>query len=140
MTYMRDVRGPLIPVQQFLESMYLVSMLWMWNGDVIEKKLFFFLKPFNSLNESIKTKRSRAFSVHLGKTFDSKVPKFFNLLDQPTLQEIKFNIQDKNYVIDYNNDKENSDRFLVSFIEVIDQGLISHYTYHKLAAIQHELP
>ncbi|RIB18223.1 hypothetical protein C2G38_2185215 [Gigaspora rosea] len=82
-----------------------------------KKKLSLSLKPFNSLSESMKTKRSRAFSVHLGKTFDSKVPKFFNLLDQPTLQEIKFNIQDKNYVIDYNNDKENSDKSLVPFME-----------------------
>ncbi|CAG8609754.1 11408_t:CDS:2, partial [Racocetra fulgida] len=37
------------------------------------------------------------------------------------------------------NDKENSDRSLVPFMEVIDQGLISHHAYRKLAAIQHEL-
>ncbi|RIB30076.1 hypothetical protein C2G38_2153677 [Gigaspora rosea] len=99
------------------------------------------LKPFNSLSESMKTKRSRAFSVHLGNTFGHEVPKFFNLLDQPTLQEIKFNVQDKNYVINYNNDdKENSERSHVPFMEAIDRGPISHHAYRKLAAIQHELP
>ncbi|CAG8821696.1 7756_t:CDS:1, partial [Cetraspora pellucida] len=101
------------------------------------------LKLFNSLSESMKTKRSHAFSIHLGEVFDTQVPKFFNLLDQPVLQEVKFNIQDKNFIIDYNDDyKENSDsnRSLVSFLEVIDQGPISHYAYRKLAKIQHELP
>ncbi|CAG8792542.1 3637_t:CDS:2, partial [Gigaspora margarita] len=99
------------------------------------------LKLFNSLSESMKTKRSRAFSIHLGKTFDNEVPKFFNSFDRPILQEIKFNIQNKDYVIDYkNNDKENRDRLLDPFIEVIDCGPISHHAYRKLAAIQPELP
>ncbi|RIB25583.1 hypothetical protein C2G38_2165585 [Gigaspora rosea] len=67
--------------------------------------------------------------------------KFFNSLDKPDLQEIKFNIQDKNYVIDYNKyDKKNNDRSLDPFLEVIDRGPISHHAYHKLAAIQPELP
>ncbi|RIB20647.1 hypothetical protein C2G38_2035060 [Gigaspora rosea] len=78
-----------------------------------------------------------------GEVFDNQVPKFFNLLDQPVLQEVKFNVQDKNFVIDYNDDyKENSDsnRSLVPFLKVIDQGPISHHTYRKLAKIQPELP
>ncbi|RIB00569.1 hypothetical protein C2G38_2233817 [Gigaspora rosea] len=90
-------------------------MSWMWTKSVIEKKD--------------------------SKTFDYEVPKFFNSLDKPDLQEIKFNIQDKNYVIDYNKyDKENNDRSLDPFLEVIDRGPISHYAYRKLAAIQPELP
>ncbi|RIB08006.1 hypothetical protein C2G38_2212765 [Gigaspora rosea] len=52
------------------------------------------------------------------KTFDSEVPKFFNSHDRPTLQEIKFNVQNKDYIIDYKNyDKENRDRILDPFIE-----------------------
>ncbi|RIB29089.1 hypothetical protein C2G38_2156340 [Gigaspora rosea] len=99
------------------------------------------LKPFNSLSESIKMKRSCAFSVHLDNAFGHEVLKIFNLLDQPTLQEIKFNVQDKNYATDYNNDdKENSERSLVPFMEAIDREPISHHAYRKLAAIQHELP
>ncbi|CAG8727587.1 10784_t:CDS:1, partial [Racocetra fulgida] len=38
------------------------------------------------------------------------------------------------------NVKENSDRSLVPFMKVIDQGPISYHAYRKLAAIQHELP
>ncbi|CAG8819529.1 15495_t:CDS:2, partial [Cetraspora pellucida] len=100
------------------------------------------LKPFNSLSESMKTKRSCAFFIHLGEVFDNQVPKFFNLLDQPVLQEVKFNIQDKNFVIDYNDDyKENSDsiRFLVLFLEVIDQDPISHHAYHTGTRINQEM-
>ncbi|CAG8641966.1 27921_t:CDS:2 [Dentiscutata erythropus] len=98
-------------------------------------------KPFNELSESMKTKRSCAFSLYMGKSFDYEVPKFFNSLDNPNLQEIKFNIQDKNYVINYNKyDKENDDRSLDPFLKVIDQGPISHHAYRKLAVIQPELP
>ncbi|CAG8769713.1 1627_t:CDS:2, partial [Cetraspora pellucida] len=35
-----------------------------------KKKLPLSLKPFNSLSESMKIKKSRAFSIHLGKSFD----------------------------------------------------------------------
>ncbi|CAG8840788.1 39077_t:CDS:2, partial [Gigaspora margarita] len=72
------------------------------------------LKLFNSLSESMKTKRSRAFSIHLGKTFN----------------KIKFNVQ---YIINYkNNDKENRDRLLDPFMEVIDHGPISHHAYYTV--------
>ncbi|RIB19203.1 hypothetical protein C2G38_2182532 [Gigaspora rosea] len=83
---------------------------------------------------------SRTFFIHLAKTFNCEVPKFFNSLDHPTLQEIKFNVQDKNYVINYNDNKENRERSLVQFMEIIDWEPISHHAYRKLATIQHELP
>ncbi|CAG8846842.1 12506_t:CDS:2, partial [Gigaspora margarita] len=65
------------------------------------------------------------------KTFNSEVPKFFNSFDQPILQEIKFNVKNKDYIIDYkNDDKENRNRLLDPFMEVIDCGPISHHAYH----------
>ncbi|CAG8665486.1 217_t:CDS:2 [Cetraspora pellucida] len=70
--------------------------------------------------------------LKVSEVFDNQVSKFFNLLDQLVLQEVKFNVQDKNFVIDYNDDyKENSDnnRFLVLFLKVIEQGPISYHAY-----------
>lgn len=95
------------------------------------------LKPFNTLSDSMKTKRSRAFSLQIGKDFDNEVSNFYNLLDQPVLQEVKFNVQDKKYVVNYHSEE---DGYLDPFIKVIDQGSISQNAYRKLAAIQPELP
>ncbi|CAG8790491.1 30613_t:CDS:2 [Gigaspora margarita] len=75
-------------------------------------------RPFNTLSESMKTKRSRAFSVQLDKAFKNKVPNFFNSVDRPVLQEIRFCVQDKDYLANYNKEKTSS---FDAFIKVIDQ-------------------
>ncbi|RIB17717.1 hypothetical protein C2G38_2186582 [Gigaspora rosea] len=102
-----------------------------------EKRLRF-LKPFSMLSESMKTKRSRAFSLHLGKTFENESFKFYNPNDQPILQEICFNIQDKNYLVNYCKEKE--DQYINAFVKVIDQNLISRDAYRELSALEPDLP
>ncbi|CAG8848403.1 18971_t:CDS:2, partial [Gigaspora margarita] len=94
-------------------------------------------RPFNTLSKSMKTKRSRAFSVQLDKAFKNEVSNFFNPIDRPVLQEIRFCVQDKDYLANYNKKKTSS---FDAFIKVIDQGPISQDAYRKLAALQPELP
>jgi len=94
-------------------------------------------RPFNTLSESMRTKRSRAFSVQLDKAFKNEVPNFFNSVDRPVLQEIRFCVQDKDYLANYNKEKPSS---FDAFVKVIDQGPISRDAYRKLAALQPELP
>ena len=98
-------------------------------------------KPFNTLSESMKTKWSRAFSMRMDVTFKNEIPNFYDLSDQPVLQEIRFNVQNKNYLADYrdkNEEKEN--QRIDAFTKVIDQGPISREAYRNLAALQPELP
>ncbi|CAG8821881.1 42138_t:CDS:2, partial [Gigaspora margarita] len=73
------------------------------------------LKSFSMLSESMKTKHSHAFSLHLGKTFENESFKFYNPNDQPILQEIRFNVQDKNYLVDYC--KEKGDQCINAFVK-----------------------
>ncbi|RIB02903.1 hypothetical protein C2G38_2049701 [Gigaspora rosea] len=96
------------------------------------------LKPFSMLSESIKTKNSRAFSLHLGKTFENESFKFYNPNDQPILQEIRFNVQDKNYLVNYC--KEKVGQYINAFVKVIDQNLISRDAYRELSALEPDLP
>ncbi|CAG8836265.1 29190_t:CDS:2, partial [Gigaspora margarita] len=70
-------------------------------------------RPFNTLSESMKTKRFRAFSVQLDKAFKNEVPNFFNPKKTSSFD---------------------------AFVKVIDQGPISRDAYRKLAALQPELP
>ncbi|CAG8730022.1 29046_t:CDS:1, partial [Racocetra persica] len=44
--------------------------------------------------------------------------KFYNSDDHPVLQEIRFNVQGKNYLVDYC--KENEDQYINAFVKVID--------------------
>ncbi|RIB20680.1 hypothetical protein C2G38_2303217 [Gigaspora rosea] len=94
-------------------------------------------RPFNTLSESMKTNRSRAFSVQLDKAFKNEVPNFFNSVARPVLQEIQFCVQDKDYLAKYNKEKTSS---FDAFVKVIDQGPISQDAYRKLAVLQPELP
>src|SRR6266487_3311324 len=74
-------------------------------------------------------------------TFKNEIPNFYDLSDQPVLQEIRFNVQNKNYLADYrdkNEEKEN--QRIDAFTKVIDQGPISREAYRNLAALQPELP
>ncbi|GBC44604.2 hypothetical protein GLOIN_2v1778530 [Rhizophagus irregularis DAOM 181602=DAOM 197198] len=67
-------------------------------------------KPFNMLSESMKTKRSRSFSIHMDTIFQNETLNFYNSSNQPVLQEIRFNVQNKNYLANYcdkNEEKEN---------------------------------
>uniref|UniRef100_U9T615 Uncharacterized protein n=1 Tax=Rhizophagus irregularis (strain DAOM 181602 / DAOM 197198 / MUCL 43194) TaxID=747089 RepID=U9T615_RHIID len=58
-------------------------------------------KPFNMLSESMKTKRSRSFSIHMDTIFQNETLNFYNSSNQPVLQEIRFNVQNKNYLANY---------------------------------------
>ncbi|CAG8855241.1 23482_t:CDS:2, partial [Gigaspora margarita] len=69
---------------------------------------------FNTLSESMKTKRSCAFSVQLDKAF-----------------------KNEDYLANYNKEKTSS---FDAFVKVIDQGPISQDAYRKLATLQPELP
>ncbi|CAG8681492.1 8224_t:CDS:2, partial [Racocetra fulgida] len=95
-------------------------------------------RPFNTLSESMKTKCSRAFSIQLGEAFKNEIPNFFNSIDQPVLQEVRFHVQDKDYLANYHN-KEKTNSF-DTFVKVIDQDQISRNAYQKLAVLQPELP
>ncbi|CAG8815210.1 527_t:CDS:1, partial [Racocetra fulgida] len=95
-------------------------------------------RPFNTLSESMKIKRSHAFSIQLGEAFKNEIPNFFNSIDRPVLQEVRFHVQDKDYLANYHN-KEKTNSF-DAFVKVIDQGQISRDAYRKLAALQPELP
>src|SRR3954447_19996447 len=89
----------------------------------------------------MKTKRSRAFSIQVDRAFKNEVSNFYNSIDQPVLQEIRFNVQDKNFFVDYNDkNEEKENQRIDAFTKVIDQGPISRDAYRNLAALQPELP
>lgn len=89
----------------------------------------------------MKTKRSRAFSIQVNKDFRDEVSNFYNSVDQPVLQEIRFNVQDRNYLVDYyDKDEEKENQLVDAFTKVVDQGPISRDAYRNLAALQPELP
>ncbi|RIB14849.1 hypothetical protein C2G38_2193924 [Gigaspora rosea] len=91
------------------------------------------LKSFNLLSESMKTKHSRAFSMQVDKIFESEALNFYNQIDQPVLQEVRFNVQSKNYsAICYNEKEQNID----AFVNVINKGLISRDAYRDLTALE----
>ncbi|CAG8574635.1 14373_t:CDS:2, partial [Racocetra fulgida] len=94
-------------------------------------------RPFNALSESMKMKHSRAFSIQLDEVFKNEVSNFFNSNDKPVLQQVRFHVQDKDYLTNYHN-KEND--FLDAFVKAVDQGSISQNAYRNLAALQPELP
>ena len=98
-------------------------------------------KPFNMLSESMKTKRSRAFSIQMNTAFQNEVLNFYNPDDQPVLQEIRFNVQNRNFLADYRDNNEEKENLRVdAFTKVIDQAPISRDAYQNLAALQPELP
>jgi hypothetical protein len=98
-------------------------------------------KPFNILSESMKTKRSRAFSIQINSAFQNEIPKFYHSSDNPVLQEIRFNVQGKDYLADYRNkNKEKENQRIDAFTKVIDQESISRDAYRNLTALQPELP
>ncbi|RIB12529.1 hypothetical protein C2G38_2200402 [Gigaspora rosea] len=68
------------------------------------------LKPFSVLCESMKTKCSHSFSLHIS----------------------------KNYLVDYCKEKE--DQNINAFVYVIDQNLISQDAYRDLSALEPDLP
>ncbi|RIB20598.1 hypothetical protein C2G38_2035120 [Gigaspora rosea] len=109
----------------------------------LKKKRSHSFKPFNMLSESMKTKRSRAFSMQVGTAFKSEIPKFYNPIDKPVLQELRFNVQDKDYVVNfynkYDNDKK-KDQHVELVTKIVDQSPISRNAYRNLAAVQYELP
>ncbi|CAG8819978.1 20027_t:CDS:1, partial [Cetraspora pellucida] len=87
-------------------------------------------KPFNTLSESMKTKRSCRFFIQISEAFENEIPKFYNSFDQPVLQEVRFHIQNKNYLAYYQNkDQEKENHSLDAFLKVIDQGPISRNAY-----------
>ncbi|CAG8780701.1 17069_t:CDS:2, partial [Dentiscutata erythropus] len=95
-----------------------------------------YFKLFNTLGESIKEKHFCAFSTYLSEAFQNKIPNFFNSIDQPILQEIRFHIQDKDYLAKFNNKKNSC---LNAFVKAIDQGPIFQDAYQDLATLQPEL-
>ncbi|RIB07706.1 hypothetical protein C2G38_2213620 [Gigaspora rosea] len=98
-------------------------------------------RPFNTLGKSMKEKRSRAFSKQIGIAFKNEIHKFYNPMDQPILQELRFNVQEKNYVVDYHNrNRDEKNIHIEAVTEIVDQGPISRKSYRNLAAIQYELP
>ena len=93
------------------------------------------------LSESMNTKRSRAFSAQVNRAFEKEISGFYGSIKQPILQEIHFNVQDKNYYAKYNNkNKENESERINTFTKVIDKGPISREAYRNLTALQPELP
>ena len=69
-----------------------------------------YLKPFNDLSNSMKTKRAYMFSEQLAVNFTDIAVKHFHPDDCPILQEICFTTQDKNFQANYgiqNKEKEN---------------------------------
>jgi len=97
-------------------------------------------KPFHMLSESMKTKRSRAFSTQVGTAFKNVIPKFYNPVDQPALQELRFNVQEKDYVVSFHKNREKNNQHTEAITKIIDQSSISRDAYRKLAALQYELP
>ncbi|CAG8491019.1 28892_t:CDS:1, partial [Dentiscutata erythropus] len=53
-------------------------------------------KLFNTLCKSMKEKHSHAFSKQIGIAFKNEIHKFYNPMNQPILQELRFNVQEKN--------------------------------------------
>ncbi|CAG8605411.1 16371_t:CDS:2 [Racocetra fulgida] len=92
-----------------------------------KKRKFCSFKPFDKLGESMKTKRFHLFSVQLGIAFENEILKFYNPIDKPILQEIRFNVQNKKYLADYSdgNTKKKEKQQLDAFVKVIDKGPIS---------------
>ncbi|CAG8731300.1 19119_t:CDS:2, partial [Racocetra persica] len=62
--------------------------------------------------------------IYLGLTqkiiaFKNKIYKFYNPIDQPILQELRFNIQDKNYVVDYyNKNRDEKNKHIEAITEI----------------------
>ncbi|CAG8813222.1 7549_t:CDS:2, partial [Dentiscutata erythropus] len=97
-------------------------------------------KPFNILGKSMKEKHSHIFSKQIGIAFKNEIHKFYNPIDQPILQELRFNVQEKNYIVDYRNrNRDKKNNHIEAVTKIVDQGLISQKSYRNLAAIQHEL-
>ncbi|CAB4374460.1 unnamed protein product [Rhizophagus irregularis] len=89
-----------------------------------------FLKPFNKLSNSMKTKRVYMFNEHLAVNFTNTATKYFHSDDHLTLQKICFAIQDKNFQANFgvqNKEKENQRN--EAFVKVIDQGPIAQDSY-----------
>ncbi|CAG8748573.1 6104_t:CDS:2 [Gigaspora margarita] len=93
-----------------------------------KKNRAYSFKPFSVLCEFMKTKCSRSFSLHISKAFEKESLKFYNPNDQPVLKKIQFNIQGKNYLVDYCKEKE--DQNINAFVYIIDQNLISRDAYY----------
>ncbi|CAG8774207.1 7043_t:CDS:1, partial [Cetraspora pellucida] len=71
------------------------------------------------------------------KAFEKESLKFYNPINQLVLQEVQFNIQDKNYLINYY--KENENQCIDTFVKVINKGSISQNVYRNLATLQSDL-
>ncbi|CAG8503837.1 608_t:CDS:2 [Scutellospora calospora] len=88
----------------------------------------------------MKTKQVCVFSTQIGKAFNSEVLKFYNIIDQLVLQEVRFNVLGKNYLADYRKrDSEKENQSFDLFTKVIDKGPISQDAFRYLAALQPEL-
>ncbi|CAG8841488.1 19773_t:CDS:2, partial [Gigaspora margarita] len=89
-----------------------------------EKKRTHSFKPFNTLSKSMKEKHSRTFSKQVGIAFKKQIPKFYNPMDQPILQELRFSVQDKNYVVNYHNEnRDEKNKHIEAVTEIVDQTL-----------------
>ncbi|CAG8713122.1 14710_t:CDS:2 [Dentiscutata erythropus] len=78
-------------------------------------------KLFNTLGKSIKEKRSRTFSKQIGIAFKNEIHKFYNPIDQLILQELRFNVQEKNYVVDYHNrNRDKKNNHIEAVTEIVD--------------------
>ena len=60
-----------------------------------------YLKPFNDLSNSMKTKRAYTFSEQLAVNFTNTAGNHFHPNDHPILQKICFTVQDKNFQSNY---------------------------------------
>src|SRR5581483_12417243 len=69
----------------------------------------YYLKPFNDLSNSMKTKRACTFNKQLAVNFTNTAGKYFHPNDYPILQKVCFTVQDKSFQSNYgiqNKEKE----------------------------------
>ena len=60
-----------------------------------------YLKPFNDLSNSMKTKRACTFSKQLAVNFTNTADKYFHPNDYSIFQKVCFTVQDKSFQYNY---------------------------------------
>ncbi|CAG8719805.1 22690_t:CDS:2, partial [Gigaspora rosea] len=87
------------------------------------------------------TKRAQKFATQIYNNFQTCSNEYYNQLDVSNLESLQYSIDTNFYMIEYNNqNKENQKQHAMSFVQVMDQNLISQEAYRNLTALEYNLP
>ncbi|CAG8446384.1 15471_t:CDS:2 [Dentiscutata heterogama] len=77
------------------------------------------------LNKSTLEKRARKFGKLINQIFQFQATQFYHKNDQVVLKALEFSVNEHNFRVDFNKEKEN----YLAIVQAIDQGQISRDAY-----------